>query len=179
MPDILMMVGTRYYKWPLRAAREYTRHGISKRVPRKAIPYIEPGKTNLATYHPRALIWVRNPLMTLWDLALELHTEHGAVPEGFVADDFDPLALGLIDEDGERNTLLLTDLLDKAEQAGKLDALIDKYQLEFEHGVFGYGPITAIQYVAKDGEKELPDDLKDVPGMEIVRDVYEEDDNAG
>lgn len=176
-PDICMMVGMTFYKWPLRAAREYKAHGISKRIPRQAIPEIEPGITRMVLYHPRVLVWVRNELMTLWDLALELYTEYGNPGPNFVADNFDPLRLGLIDEDGERNTLALTDLLDAAEEDGKLKELIEKYKLEFEHGFFGYGPITGVHFIATtdDPDEELPDDLKGRPGIEIVRDVYEEE----
>jgi len=177
VPDILMMVGVTDYPWPLQAGKEYKQHGFSKRISRSAIPAIVPGGTYMAPCHPRALAWVTNADMSMWDLSLELYTEYGNPGPDFVADNFDPISLGLIDEEGERNTLALTDLLDEAEQAKELDDLVEKYGLRFEHGVFGYGPIISVQFIAltDDPDEELPDDLKGKPYVEIVRDIYDDE----
>ena len=161
IPDIGMMVGVgrrgNGYPWPMIFAEEAKRMGPNKGIPRSAIPEIVPGVTHLVLYHPRARVIVTDPLMTLWDLALELYTEYVVekgssphpkirTPEGFVADNFDPIRVGLIDEDGERNTLGITILLDMADQAGELDRLIEKYGIEFRHGWFCYCPVTEIRY---------------------------------
>lgn len=128
----------------------------------------------MINYHARAIVEVGKPEMNMWDLALELYSEYGSPPSDFVADDFDPVELNLLSEDG-RNTLDLTGLLDIADLEGHLDRLTEKYDLQFKFGCIGYGPLTKIVWVVPEGATELPDKLKGKAGVQAVRYVHDEE----
>jgi hypothetical protein len=52
--------------------------------------------------------------------------------------------------------------------------LVEGYNLTWTSGVIGYSYITSIQYIAYDDEEELPEDLQNIEGIEIVRIEYDE-----
>lgn len=174
MSDIAMWVGEDSYPWPSDFADEAKRLGVSKQVPRTAIPQIEPGVSRLVLIHPRALISVHAEGMTLVDLATEL--------EGTICGNYDTLdesrayALEyLIDSETGRNLPEMVNLLRIAEMENLLKDLEEKYKIEYEPGFLGFTYLTGIQWVAPKNADRLPPDLVGIPGIEAVRIEYEEE----
>ena len=121
--------------------------------------------------------------MTVHDLCMELWAEYAEKPEGWdpkstSLDDFDPIAEGLLTEEGQ-NTLALCYLLREADRAGRLDSIEIKYQIEYHEHFIGYTYITRVEYVVPDedinddGTADIPDELvgKVVPVVDIYEDT--------
>jgi len=172
--DLCMFVGENHYPWPNDFSEEAQRVGVSKRVSRKSIPHIVPGETRLVLIHPKAIVKVTAEGMGLWDLAAELVLEHIVHAKGYGEDWLDRFILGnIFDEQAGEYTSGLTRMLRAAERAKDLKRIEEKYGIEYFPGVFGWCPLSGIQYVAKsDDETELPPDLAGVSGIEIVRMDY-------
>jgi len=179
MGDLCMWVGEKHYPWPNDFSDEAKRDGVSKRVPRKAIPYIEPGRTRLALIHPKAIVRVTAEGMTLYDLAVELTVEHAApfAPAGWIEPQVEKFVEAELLCDGQ-STSGLTALLRKAQKAKDLKRLEEKYGIEYQAGVFGWCPLTAVHYVAQAGESEIPADLEGVQGIKMVQMDYSEDEGG-
>lgn len=171
--DIAMWVGENSYPWPSDFTDEARRLGVSKQVPRTAIPAIEPGVSRLVLIHPRALISVCADGMTLIDLGAEL--ENTLIGECETLDESRAYAYEyLIDPETGRNLLEMVKLLKVAEMENLLKNLEKKYEIKYRPGFIGYTYLTGIQYIAKADEDCLPLDLVGIPGIEAVRVEYEE-----
>jgi hypothetical protein len=157
--DLAMFVGQQY-RWPSDFADEARIQGVSKAIPKSAIPLIEPGHTRLACIHPKAIAVVHADGMTLHDLAEELVREHTDSSET------ERNANDLIGPEGQ-SALALIDLLKKAEKAKDLKRLEEKYEIEYLPGFFGFTYVTGLEYVCNLGETELPEELAD-KGIEPV-----------
>lgn len=172
MPDLLMWVGEEHYRWPHEFFDEAERVGVSKRVPREAVPYIVPGETRLALIHPRAIVEATAKPYEVYDLAVELALEYAPLPE---QGEYDDWAIDYANEhlmDSEwHHTMELIRLLADAEFAGGLDWLEEKYGIEYHPGVFMFTYLTGVQYVLRSGESKLPADLRGT-GAEAVRVEY-------
>jgi hypothetical protein len=167
LPDWAMCVGVESYPWPSDFYQEALKMGVSKALP-TALPY-EPGQTRLVCLHPKACVAVTAPDMNLYDLAIELATEH-------LNGEFDNVIPLLIDAETGYNTLAMIESLQIAEKAGDLPRLESKYGLKWGLGFFMYVYITGLQYVAREGETELPPEWQN-KGVEIVKVEYIEGEN--
>jgi hypothetical protein len=196
--DIAMCVGLESYPWPHDFSEEAETQGVSKAIPRKAVPYIEPGKTRLVLIHPRACVYVTTPGMSVIDLGLELLNEYvvgtenepppeikkemvsrwitspeAAMDDWVLAAVYDRLVDIESDPDTVKNKLGMCYYLREAARVNDLARFEEKYGIKYGLGFFGYTFATGLQYVAKDDEEELPDDLKGT-GAEIVRVEYDD-----
>ena len=194
-PDIGMRAGAEHYPWPHDFIEEAECQGVSKAIPRSAIPYIKRGRTRLVIRHPKAIVYVTSEQFTLYDLAMELINEHADEPDQVVKADIvrkwidtEEATLEdwkhayilefMLDTESGRNKLGIPYFLRKAERAGDLKRIEEKYGLQYASGWIGYTFLTGIQYVAKGDEDELPEDLVGT-GVEMVRVEYdEEEENA-
>ena len=176
MSDLLMFVGKEPYPWPNDFSEEAMEIGVSKRIPRMAIPEIEPGVSRLALIHPKAIVRVTAEGMDLYGLARELMCEHGDTIECEADQEVDEVIQALLVCPYEGESMSgLTNLLRDAEKAKDLKRLEEKYGIEYQAGVFGFCYLTAVHYVAQAKESEIPADLEDVQGIKIVRMDYEGD----
>jgi hypothetical protein len=179
MSDLAMWVGEEHYPWPIDFIEEARKQGVSKQIPKTAIPMIEPGKTRLVLIHPRALVTVNTDGMTMMDLALELEREiigHFEDDEEDEAREY--MLQHIIDPETGRNMPKLTEWLKEAEIADFVDLkrLEEKYGIEYHPGFIGYTFLTGMQWIAPDEATDLPKELRGY-GIEPVRVVYEENEN--
>lgn len=229
-PDIGMCVGTEYYSWPHDFIEEAKSQGISKVVPKTAIPDVEGGRTRIVLAHPRGIVTTTGINgLNLWDLAMEVvreyvvGTNHEPTPENKaeILSRWFPLGIQNIDEDEAwilgftmeylvafdddsslRNKLGLCYWLRESERRKDLVRLTEKYGIEFavqpcglvkscaecpkndavpceeiaNLGWICWSYLTGVQYIAKEGESEIPVELAG-KGVEIVTVTYEEDTN--
>lgn len=179
--SILMCVGEESYSLDSFISEAYDL-GVSKRIPKTAIPEgIIPGLSKLFLAHAKAI--VKTTRGNLKELAYDLFML-GEIQEtawqGLVdldqpfwendklsPGDFVPLPM-----------LTITRALSRLKENIHED-LKEKFGLVYCQGVFGYAPITSIQYVAKAGEDDLPDDLIHLSGyVEPVKVVYKDGEHA-
>jgi hypothetical protein len=163
--DIIMWCGAEQYTVGS-FIREAERMGVSKRIPRTAIPEgIVPGQSRILIKHRQAIV----------------HSER--LDELFltVSHVYNILEFALIDESRKglnipdtmlRMVMFLEDL--KVSDPVTWEKFVEVYGLTWSPGVIGYSYITSIQYVAYDDEKELPEDLQNIEGIEIIRIEYDE-----
>lgn len=151
--DIIMWAGEEHYTVSS-FIKEAERMGVSKRIPRTAVPEgIVPGQSRILIKHRQAIVHSEY----LDELLLGLYT-HG-MPEYSLPDDM------------LKVVMFLEDLRDEDHQTWKF--LVEEYELTWTSGVIGYSYITSIQYVASDDEEELPEDLQHLEGyVEPVRIEY-------
>lgn len=173
MSDLLMFVGQESYPWPNDFAEEAERIGPSKKVSRASIPYIEPGQARLVFVHPRAIVNVTAEGMNLFDLACELALEYEEGLDYASEDDLRDFICGYVLSEENEGVSILTHFLRNADIARDLGRLEEKYGIEYHPGVFGFSYVTGLQYVLRDEETELPDDLRGIEGIEAVRVEYE------
>lgn len=180
-PSALMVVGRKYYKLH-EMVWEYKDMGISKRIPTSSIPEgLVPDESKLFVAHPDAIIKVTADGKGLMELALELMAE-------------DLLTPGEVEEITEMELDFWPDQELKAEdyvpaamltlamaysQSERKAALSKQYKIETCMGVIGYAYLDRIEYVVKDGEEGLPDDLKHLEGTVTPVSYEYEDDETG
>lgn len=161
VPSALMVVGRKFYKLH-EMVEEYKDMGISKRIPVTSIPEgIVPMKSKLFVAHPDAIIRVTVDGKTLLDLALDLVDEELITPEDLVEivemeQDF------WEGEDLNPEDLVPTPMLTLAmaySQSMHQGHYIGAYGVETCMGVVGYAYLDRIEYVVRDGEEELPEEL--------------------
>ncbi len=136
--DLLMWVGEEYTVSEF--IREAERMGVSKRIAKTSIPEgVVPGKSKLLIKHRFAI--VNSPRLD------ELAEQTG---------------LGLkMPDDMLRLTIALEDLRDQRDQEyfQEWQILVKDFEITWSPGVIGYTTITGIQYVAKETEEGLPENL--------------------
>lgn len=173
MSDIAMCIGQEHYPWPSDFSDEAKSLGVSKQIPRTAIPSIDPGKSCLVLIHPHVLISVNTPGMTLIDLGIEL--EGDLCRKVYTLDGARAWVMeNLIDAETGHSKLCFIDLLKQAELESKLKRYEEKYNIKYHYKFIGYTYLTGIQYVAKDSESQLPPKLEG-KGIEAVRIKYREE----
>ena len=184
--DVHLWVGKENYS-VLEAYREYKDRGISKHISITSIPDgLEPGQSRIFLSHAEAILEVSAPGATL-GMLLETLMFNGA----FTEDEYDDLWSPDLDntfwntadgglQPGDFVPDQMLSLVMGLESLENPQALINAFEIKFHPGVFGYGYLTRIEYVCKDNEDELPDNLKHLEGYVtpvIVR--YDEEDNNG
>lgn len=154
--DIIMWAGEEHYTVSS-FIEEAERMGVSKRIPRTAIPEgIVPGQSRILIKHQKAIVHSES----FEELLAGLYT-HGA-PEYSLPDDMLEIVM------------FLENLQDKDRSVWNF--LVEEYALTWTSGVIGYSYITSIQYIAYDNEEDLPEDLQHLEGyVEPVRIEYEEE----
>lgn len=176
-PSILMVVGKEFYQLH-EMVEEYKDMGISKRIPKTSIPDgLVPMKSKLFVSHPDAIIRVTVDGKTLMDLAIDL------VDEGLLSvDEFAEIVemdtdFWLNDELPSED-LVPSPMLTLAMAYSKSEFkahYLGAYGVETCMGVVGYGYLNRIEYVVRDGEEELPEDLAHLEGeIEPVSYTYED-----
>jgi hypothetical protein len=163
--DIIMWVGEEHY-----TVREFIEEakqmGVSKRIPRTAIPEgIVPGESRIFIKHHKAIVHC-NDLVGLGE-------ELGIPIEQDIEDSLDP------DTPLPENMLRLVMELDeiRSDSHELYDAIAGElsYDVWYSPGVIGYSYITGLQYVAYDDEDDLPENLQHMSHLvEPVRVVYDE-----
>lgn len=177
VPSVLMCVGKSFYSLH-DMVEEYRDMGISKRIPITSIPDgLVPMKSKLFVAHPDAIIRVTVDGKTLMDLALDL------VDEGLLTSD-ELYEITMMEQDfwfsdelkaeDEVPTPMLT--LAIAYSRSQFQAhYIGAYGVETCMGIVGYAYLDRIEYVVRDGEEELPEDLSHLDGeIELVSYDYED-----
>lgn len=176
-PSLLLCYGLQYYKLH-ELIYEAETQGLSKRVPITSIPEgMEHIKSKLFVAHPHAIVKVTEEDQTLQDLAYDLYEQ------GFLSEkEWNALVeLEVPYWDGqelEADDFVPASMLDVAIALSKVDTrqknkMIKKYGIEFCQGIVGYSYFTGFQYIVKEGEDGLPDELANLDGyVEAVRPVY-------
>ena len=157
--DIIMWVGEEHYTVGS-FIREAEQMGVSKRIPRTAIPEgIVPGQSRILIKHRKAIVHGDlDGLLRKLDEAMYL--SHVTLPEDMIT------------------LVVFLEVLQEKEFA-IWQELVEGYNLTWTSGVIGYSYITSIQYIASDDEEELPEDLQHLEGyVEPVKIKYEEKDDV-
>jgi len=167
--DLLMWVGEEHYPEPEDFAAECMRQGLSKRIALNNIPEgIVPGQSRLFVIHPRAGLALES------DYTLqELH------------DALSGLGSELVQvwlQDWNRNPSWVCRQIWKY-SAESVDAsmlaalgLLVEFEAKLVPAIFGYVYLTGTQYVCKEGEEDVPKQLRG-KGVEPVRVIYDEEEN--
>lgn len=180
-PDIAQFWGTGYYPWPQIAADENEKQGISRMVPKTAIPKIEVGMTRMVGLHARAIVTVHAEGMTLRDLLKELVEEHAEEIGALMHDaELDWAAYISVNPQYTEFPQGVTrrpfiNLLQKADEEGDLERLEEKYEIRYSGGFFGFGWATSVQWVAPTTDTPLPEELRGVAGIKPVYVEYDDE----
>lgn len=175
--DIKMYAGEEHYTVGefIREARDI---GVSKRIPKTAIPEgIVPGVSRIFIAHNKAILIctagdIRDLADDLTDLDLlnsetkgffELVEPWGVEAGELLPDDFVP----------EQMINLVMAFEDVEPDISR--ELIKKYGIEFQPGIIGWSYLTGLQYVLPKGENELPAELAHIEHLEPVYVEYEQD----
>jgi len=163
--DLIMWVGSDNYTVSS-FIEEVKRMGVSKRIPKNSIPEgIVPGVSRLFIKHRNAIVHAtsKDKRFNLEDLIDQLTVVHD-MPHYTLPQDM----LGLI--------FALERLQEEEPESWK--RYVTAYDLTWTSGVIGFAYITGIQYVAKDNEEGLPEDLVHLEGyVEPIRiEYYDPDD---
>ena len=158
--DIIMWVGEEHYTVGS-FIREAERMGVSKRIPRTAIPEgIVLGQSRILIKHRQAILQAER----LESLFIELQIAYN------LSEEYMP-------PDGMLRLVMFLEELQMADLPA-WERLVEVYALTWTSGVIGYSYITSIQYIAYDDEKELPEDLQHLADyIEPVKIIYEEIEN--
>jgi hypothetical protein len=178
VPSVLMCVGRKYYKL-YQIINEAYNAGVSKRIPANTIPEgLEVGVSKIFLAHPDAIVKVNKPGCILQDLAYDLVQLEAMTQTQFMklvdvekpywtghelnAEDFVPECMLDV-------AIALSTLPDEDHQK-----MVEKYNLEFCMGIFGFSFFGGFQYVCRPNEDELPVELSHLEGyVEPVHVVYE------
>jgi hypothetical protein len=161
--DIIMWAGEEHYTVSS-FIEEAKRMGVSKRIPRTAIPEnIILGQSRILIKHRQAIVHSER----LDELFLTISHVYN-IPE-FALTDKSRKGLNIPDT-MLRMVLFLEEL--KVADPVTWEKFVEVYGLTWSPGVIGYSYITNIQYVAYDDEEELPEDLQNIENVEIVRIKY-------
>ena len=177
-PDIAQYWGIGYYPWPQIAADENDKQGVSRMVPKTAIPDVEVGMTRIVGLHARAIVTVHADGMTLRDLLTELLGEYVFVePLAFLGIDWEKY----ISTDPQYPEFpqgitrrAFVNLLQVADEKNDLERLEEKYGIRYHGGFFGYGWLTSVQWVAPTAGTPLPEELRGVPAIRPVHVEYDD-----
>jgi len=151
MADLLMWVGEQHYPWPHDFSDEVKRMGLSKKIPKSAIPLIVPGRTRLALIHPKVTIELGEG-HTSDELARRLGLDEGETGDEMRTADQVRRALAQLE----------------GADAPAYEALMEAMELTYGPGIFGYVWLTGIQYVCGEDEEDAPEELRAL-GVEGVR----------
>ena len=167
--DLLMWIGVEHYPEPEDFAAECMRQGLSKRIALNNIPEgITPGQSRLFVIHPRAGLVLESDY-TLDELSKALAGCGSAL-----------VAVWL--DDWPRNPSWVcrqvwkyaAETHDPALLAAR--ALLTEFEAKLVPAIFGYVYLTGTQYVCKEGEEDVPKQLRG-KGVEPVRVIYDEEEN--
>jgi hypothetical protein len=165
---------------------EYIQQGVSKRIPRTAIP---DGLVNLVSKffiaHPDAILRITAEGKTLQDLVsalveLEVLTQVQAIKMedlgvSYWADD------ALEPYDFVPSDMLAVAVAFSALPFGEHARLEQELGIEYCMGIVGFSYVTGIEYITKQDEEGLPEDLKHLEGyvtpVKVIRDTEDEDDS--
>lgn len=175
--SILMCVGKSFYELH-EMVEEYQDMGISKRLPITSIPDgLIPYKSKLFVAHPDAIIRVTVDGKTLLDLALDLADE-----ELLTADEVYEITMmeedfwfsdDLNSEDPIPEPMLTLALAYSRSQHKA--HYIGAYGVETCMGVVGYAYMDRLEYVVRDGEETLPEELAHLDDeLELTSYTYED-----
>ena len=163
--DIIMWAGEEHYTVSF-FIEEADRMGVSKRIPRTAIPEgIVPGQSRILIKHRQAIVQSDR----LDELFLTISYLYNI--SEFSLSDASLKELGIPD-----TMLKMVMFLENLQEQDYTvwQSLVEDYNLTWTSGVIGYSYITSIQYIAYDDEEELPEDLQHLEGyIEPVRIEYE------
>jgi hypothetical protein len=167
--SVLVCVGKQYYKLH-EMIEEYTRYGVSKRIPLQSIPEgLERGLSRIFVAHPDAIVKVTTDGKDLYDLAYVLYDAGLLVPDDWAklvdlrmsywtgqelnANDPVPLAM-----------LVVTDAFSRADSSLQKE-LTETFGLVFCMGVVGWTSFEGFELVVEDGKETLPDGLDEFKHM--------------
>lgn len=172
-PSLLICYGREYYKLH-EVIEEIQELGVSKRIPLTSIPKdMERGVSKIFCAHPDAII--RMPAGNVLALATELR-EAGLITAQQLVDVIEDSAWD--DETHAQVPVTMLPMSIALSMASNRAELIEVYSIEFCMGIFGYVPFSGFQYVTKEGEDQLPEQLDYLKGyVEPVKIIYEEDVN--
>lgn len=161
--SVLVCVGKQYYKLH-EMIEEYTRYGISKRIPLQSIPEgLERGLSRIFVAHPDAIVKVRAHKKSLNDLAYALYEAGLISGDDWVrlVDLEEPYWTGTELNPGDSVPL---QMLVIAQAYSEADAALqkklkDEFELDFCMGVVGYTTFEGFQYVVEKGKETLPAEL--------------------
>jgi len=178
-PSLLFWVGEDSYTLA-EVVSEYVAMGSSKRIPTTAIPQgLVRGVSKLFFAHAKAILKVKQgctleqlvysllekdvltavQVARFVDLDIEFNWGTTLQPNDFVPEPMLTIAMGL------------SKLPDKDRKELEV-----QYGIEYYPGIFGYSHFTGIQYVCRQGEDDLPEELKYLEGyVEPVKIVYEDE----
>ena len=177
-PSALMCVGRKFYKLH-EMVEEYKAMGISKRIPATSIPEgLVPLKSKLFVAHPDAIIRVTADDKTLMGLAMDLVDEGLLLPDDLT--DITSVEMDFWRDDTlQSEDYVPTPMLTLAmaySRSEHRDQHTKMYGIETCMGVVGYAYLDRIEYVVRDGEEELPENLAHLEGeIDLVSYTYEED----
>lgn len=185
VPSLLVCVGKEHYKLH-EVLAEYGDIGVSKRIPKTAIPE---GMVKLVSKifvaYPEAILKVTKEGSTLFDLALYLY-EMGLLSDytwdELMDNRYDNLDAAYWEEDKlnpedfvPESMLQLASAFSKLLEDVRAEA-IKEFGIKFQMGIVGYSYFQGFQYVVKPGEDGLPEDLAHLEGyVEPITCVYDED----
>lgn len=189
IPSLLVYVGAEHYTVG-DVLREYATDGVSKRIPLNGvIDGLIPGQSLILVAHPKAILKVTAPGLTLFNLAGDLFDDD-ALPGITTLDELYALADDLNtefwsysalepDDFIPENMLFLASALGDYPGKSKLE---DKYSIVYCGGIIGYSYFTGYQLVVPNGKEELPALWQDKLGgmidsgtVELVHVNYVED----
>jgi hypothetical protein len=154
--------------------------GVSKRIPLTSVPEgILPGFSRIFIAHKKAILVVRAEGKTIWDLLTRmfeleiLEQVEGGDVEYHEDREYNPgeeLLPGDYVPEGMLRMVIVLDLV----EAKVRRELVKEFEIEFRPGIIGYGYITGLQYILREGETEVPAEIAHIDGVEAVRVEYED-----
>lgn len=173
-PSLIMCVGRKFYKLH-EMVEEYQLMGISKRISITSLPEgVKPLESKIFVAHPDAIVQV-GPEFLLFDLARMLYDEGLLTQEeveevgiyDWVMPDFEPTT------EVPRPMLTLALALSKSPNKSMYDAA---YHIKYIQGIVGFAYLERLEYVAREGETELPAQYAHLEDeVEVVKYTYPED----
>lgn len=140
--------------------KEARMQGVSKRIPKNAIP------EGIAFAHSRLFIKHRRAIIDCedWEVFVQELIGHGYLhlPIQVYSKDIMLYAVMAMEDMHDKNRVLWNEY-------------IEAFNITWHPGVIGYAYITGIQYVVKENEEGLPEEYAYLEGyVEPVRDIHEE-----
>ena len=178
--DILMMVGEEHYTVQA-FVEEAVSWGVSKKINPKSIPNgIVPNVSRIFVWHPRAIPVVTADGKTFKDLGmatLEGTLERPEVWEQHYSDllsEWKPEELLLPADYVPPHIMKITYYL-QALESKAYNQLDKEFGIQWQGGVIGYSYLGFIQYVCREGEDEVPEELAHIENIMPVKIEYIEE----
>lgn len=180
VPSILMTVGREHYKLHSLIS-EYSQQGVSKRIPKTAIPDgLVPQVSKIFIAHPDAILRVTVNGKTLNDLVVAL--VNLKVLTQVQIDEMEDLDKPYWSQNELNpydfvppNMLTISSALSTLSNPERAK-VEDEFGIEYCMGIIGFAHVSSIQYVTKPDDDGLPDDLKHLEGyVTPVRVIHDED----